>query len=72
MIQKGLVSDALAAALSGYNYKILLSPDKKKYTATAEPVVYGKTGKLSYRFEVNGKKSPILKSTDNKGKLPKN
>lgn len=72
LINKGLVSDALATDLSGYNFKILLSSDKKKYTATAEPVVYGKTGKLSFRFEVDGKKSPILKSADNKGKSPKN
>jgi len=72
LITKGLVSNALAADLAGYNYKILLSSDKKKYTATAEPVVYGKTGKLSFRFEVDGKKSPILTSMDNKGKSPKN
>ena len=73
LIQKGLVSDALAAADSaGYNYKILLSSDKKKYTATAEPAVYGKTGKLSFRFEADGKKTPTLKSADNKGKSPKN
>lgn len=72
LMNKGLVSDALAADLAGYSYKILLSSDKKKYTATAEPVVYGKTGKLSFRFEVDGKKTPTLKSVDNKGKSPKN
>ncbi len=73
LIERGLVSDALAVAdSSGYNYKILLSSDKKKYTATAEPDVYGKTGKLSFRFEADGKKSPMLKSADNKGKAQKN
>ncbi len=71
LINKGLVSDALAADLAGYNFKVLLSSGKNKYTATAEPAVYGKTGKLSFRFEVDGKKSPILKSADNKGKLYK-
>ena len=73
LIERGLVSEALAKSdSSGYNYKIQLSSDKKKYTATAEPAVYGKTGKLSFRFEADGKKSPMLKSVDNKGKLPKN
>ncbi len=67
LINKGLVSDALATGSAGYNYKISLSSDRKKYTATAEPAVYGKTGKLSFRFEVDGKKNPILKSADNKG-----
>ena len=73
LIERGLVSEALAKSdSSGYNYKIQLSSDKKKYTATAEPAVYGKTGKLSFRFEADGKKSPMLKSVDNKGKSPKN
>lgn len=73
LIERRLVSEELAKANSlGYIYNISLSSDKKKYTATAEPAVYGKTGKLSFRFEADGKKSPVLKSTDNKGKLPKN
>ena len=72
LAQKKLLPEGLENDLSGYSFKILLSPDKKKYTATAEPVVYGKTGKLSYRFDVEGKKSPVLKGVDNKGKQPKN
>lgn len=73
LISKGFISEDLAKADSaGYNYNISLSSDKKKYTATAEPAVYGKTGKLSFRFEADGKKSPVLKSADNKGKPSKN
>jgi hypothetical protein len=63
-----LPADALSADSTGYNYKISLSSDRKSYTATAEPAVYGKTGKLSFAFTVTGDKTSALKSVDNKGK----
>jgi hypothetical protein len=68
LVGNGLMpEDALTADSTGYNYKVFVSPDKKKYSATAEPAVYGKTGKLSYLLEFDDKKTPRLTSKDNQG-----
>ncbi|MGI8788251.1 MAG: hypothetical protein ACR2HG_10870 [Pyrinomonadaceae bacterium] len=68
LIGKGfLPKDILSADSTGYNYQIQLSADKKKYAATATPAVYGKTGKLSFGFESDSKKTSALKSQDTKG-----
>lgn len=68
LIEKGfLPEDVKTADSTGYNYKIGLSKDRKKYAATAEPAVYGKTGKLSFLLESNGDKTPKLTSRDEKG-----
>jgi hypothetical protein len=64
-----LPAEIETAALNGYRFGIALSSDKKSYTATAEPEIYNKTGKLSYLFEVKaGNENPPLKSADNGGK----
>ena len=69
LIEKGfLPEDIKTDASTGYNYKIWLSKDRKKYAATAEPAAYGKTGKLSFLLESNGEKSPRLTSRDQAGK----
>lgn len=68
LINKGfLPSDFLSAATTGYNYQIQLSADRKKYAATATPAVYEKTGKLSFGFQSDDKKTSSLKSQDIKG-----
>lgn len=57
------------AAINGYRFNLALTPDKKSYTAAAEPEIYKKTGRLSYLFEVKaGNQNPPLKSSDNGGK----
>jgi len=66
--QNLLPEDIKSFDSTGYNYKISLSPDKKGYSAKAEPAIYGKTGKLSFWFEVNGDKTSALISKDEKGK----
>lgn len=72
LIQKNLLpEDAQTPQTTGYIYRIELSADKKKYTATAAPAVYGKTGKLTFWFETGGSKAMAIKSKDNKGKTPK-
>lgn len=72
LIGKGfLPKDILTADSTGYNYQIQVSADRKKYTATATPAVYGKTGKLSFGFESDSKQTSILKSRDNKGQAIK-
>ena len=70
LVGKGLLSDAVNDSVStGYRYNLSLSADKKKYTASAEPMVYDRTGKLSYLLEVgNAKQQPMLKQEDKKGK----
>jgi hypothetical protein len=68
LVEKGfLPEDALTADSTGYNYKITLAPDKTKYYATAEPAVFGKTGKLSFLLEIDDKKSPRLSAKENQG-----
>lgn len=72
LVEKGfLPEDALTAESTGYIYKVFVSPDKKKYYATAEPEIYGKTGKLSFLLELDDKKSPRLTTKDNQGQTPK-
>lgn len=68
LIKNNLVpADVLKVNESGYNYKVALSPDKRKYAATAEPVVYGKSGKLSFLAEGEAGKTPATQSKDNGG-----
>jgi hypothetical protein len=69
LIEQGLLAaDAQTSDSTGYRYSVSLSPDKKKYFATAEPALYGKTGKLSFLVEVEGAdKQARLKSQDKKG-----
>jgi hypothetical protein len=68
LIEKGfLPDDALTADSTGYNYKITLSSDKKKYYATADPAVFGKTGKLSFLLELDDKRNPHLTTKENQG-----
>jgi Tfp pilus assembly protein PilE len=72
LIEKKLLpDDAQTSQTTGYNYKIELASDKKKYTATATPAVHGKTGKLSFWFEAGGNKGLSIKSKDTKGQTPK-
>lgn len=69
LISQGLLpDDAQNAQSTGYRYNVLPSSDKKKYTATAEPAVYGKTGKLSYILEfIDNDQKTRLRFEDNKG-----
>ena len=64
-----LPEDIQTSESTGYVYQLHLSSDKKSFTATAEPAVYGKTGNLSFWYEVNGSEVSSLHNKDNKGKL---
>ncbi|MGI8468489.1 MAG: hypothetical protein ACR2N3_08555 [Pyrinomonadaceae bacterium] len=74
LITQGLLpDDAQNSASTGYRYTLAVSSDKKKYTANAEPAIYGKTGKLSFFIQVDDKgKSSGIKSKDNNGMPLKN
>jgi len=68
LIQNGLLpEDALTADSTGYNYKVFVSSDKKKYYATAEPAVFGKTGKLSFLLDLDDKRATRLTAKENQG-----
>jgi hypothetical protein len=72
LIAKGFLPiDFSSSETTGYNYQIQLAADKKKYTASATPAVYGKTGKLSFWFETNGNKTSVLKNKDTRGQAVK-
>ena len=69
LIQNGFLPEDIKTSRStGYNFNLTLAPDKKSFCVTAEPAVYGKTGKLSYLLNVGGKEKPVIKSEDNGGK----
>jgi hypothetical protein len=69
LIGQGLLpEDAQNTQSTGYRFNVFPAPDRKKYSATAEPAVYGKTGKLSFLLELNEKDQKThLTSKDNKG-----
>lgn len=59
-----IAKEAADPRASGYNFRIVLSADKKSYVATAEPTRYGHTGKLSFWMDQSG----AIKKADNGGK----
>lgn len=69
LVQQNLLpDDILETKSTGYRYKVVLSSDKKSYYATAEPAIYGKTGRLSFLMQVDGvDKQARVQSKDNKG-----
>ena len=73
LIESGFLPPDIESSVStGYNYSLRLSSDKKKYTASATPAEYGKSGKLSFWVELDDKGAPHLDSEDNGGKPMKN
>ena len=63
-----LPSDVLSSESTGYSYLLNLSPDRKRYSVSATPAAYGRSGKLSYRLELNKEGKPHVKSEDRAGK----
>ena len=65
LVKANLMSNEVSnPAVIGYNLRITVSPDNKGYTATAEPLRHGRTGKLSFWMDQTG----VIKSADNGGK----
>lgn len=46
---------------SGYRFAVTVSADQKSFTATATPLFYGKTGKVSFFADINGIRGEDLK-----------
>ncbi len=68
LFEKGLISqELLSAALTGYNFIAKPSGDGTRYFATATPVTYGKTGKISYILELDSKGKLTMNQKDKRG-----
>ena len=63
-----LPEDVKTAESTGYNYSVKLSEDKKVYTASATPAEYGRSGRLSFVLQSDGRSTPKISSKDNGGK----
>ncbi|HYG81435.1 MAG TPA: hypothetical protein VD861_13650 [Pyrinomonadaceae bacterium] len=64
LISAGLVpKDIESPESTGYRFHVTLSKDAKSWTAGAEPVRYGQTGRLSFILDASG-----IRSADNGGK----
>ncbi|MEP6703544.1 MAG: hypothetical protein ABJB34_01945 [Acidobacteriota bacterium] len=59
-----LPEDIRSSESTGYNYEVSVSDDRKAYSASAVPAVYGKTGKLSFEVKLDGDRQPHLTSRD--------
>ncbi|MGH9967501.1 MAG: DUF4878 domain-containing protein [Pyrinomonadaceae bacterium] len=58
LIAAGLVpKDIEGTASTGYRFRITVSPDRKAWSAAAEPEQYGRTGKLSFFLDASGARS---------------
>ena len=55
LVAAGLLPEDVASANSnGYRYHVALALDRKQFVARAEPVVYGRTGRLSFYMDAHG------------------
>jgi hypothetical protein len=69
LISGGLLPDDVRTSEStGYNYVLSLSSDKRSYSATATPAVYGKSGRLSFLLQQDAKGISRVTSKDLGGK----
>lgn len=69
LISAGLLPpDITTSESTGYKYTLDLAGDKKKYSASAVPAAYGKSGKMSYLLQPDGKGISRVTSKDNGGK----
>ena len=57
-------TDARSSVSTGYVYSVTVTPDKRRYSASAVPAIYGKTGRLSYSVELDKGGNPRLTSRD--------
>lgn len=72
LIEKQLLTDSVQNPdFTGYKYDLSLAADKKSFIVTAEPAIYGKTGKFSYILNVESGKTPVLRQEDRQGKSVK-
>jgi hypothetical protein len=69
LVTSGLLPEDIRSSEStGYNYSIWVSDDKKVYSATATPAVYGRSGNMSYLLQIDAKGIAHVASKDTGGK----
>jgi hypothetical protein len=66
----GVPKDLEGGEAGGYKYTLTLSADKKTFSATAVPVAYGKTGRLSFYAELSGVRAEDLKGRPASARSP--
>ena len=57
-----------SSASTGYSYSMVVSENKRRYTATATPAEYGRSGKRSFILEIDKGGLPHVRGADNNGK----
>jgi hypothetical protein len=58
LISAGLVpKDIETTDSTGYRFRIMVSPDRRRWSAAAEPAQYGRSGKLSFFLDAAGVRS---------------
>lgn len=68
LITAGLLPEDIASSAStGYNYAIKVDQNKISYFATATPENYGKSGRLSFLLQLDGKGISHVTSKDTRG-----
>lgn len=63
--------DIKSSESTGYKYTVSVSDDRQKYSASAVPAVYGKTGRLSFTVQLDKNSQPHLTSQDTGSKKTK-
>ena len=72
LIAAGLLpEDIRSSVTTGYNFTLTVTADKTRYSAAASPAVYGKTGKRSFKVELNQLGQPRLVSLEAKRRKAK-
>ena len=57
----GVTKDLETGVANGYRFSMNVSADQSSFTATAVPLVYAKTGRLSFYADINGIRAQDLK-----------
>lgn len=69
LVAAGLLpNDVTSSASTGYKYSVSVTGDATKYTASAVPAEYGKSGRLSFLVELDPSGRSRLSGKDNGGK----
>jgi hypothetical protein len=66
-----LPADVRSSESTGYVYGVSVSSDRKSYSASATPAVYGKTGKLTFSVKLDENSQAHLTSHDPKARKGK-
>jgi len=70
LVAAGLLPEDIKSSRStGYDYAIEVLDGTKKYSATATPSIYGRSGKLSFLLQIDAKGIAHVTNKDNGGKV---